>query len=47
MNNDNQKEFRFYVKIIKNSTKSILDRKVVYYKTDMTFDFFMRWKWYF
>ncbi len=44
---DNSKEFRFYVKIYMNSAGKKIMANVVYYKSDMTFDFFMKWKWFF
>lgn len=47
MKNDNSKEFRFFVKIRKDSNHVAALAKVLYYKTDMTFEFFMKWKWYF
>ncbi len=47
MTETNKKEFRFFVKIRKHSSGKSVLANVVYYKTDMTFEFFMKWKWYF
>ena len=48
MKNNNNIERRFFVKIKynKDSKYSTLS-EVVYYKNDMTFEFFIRWQWYF
>jgi len=47
---DNGKERRYYAKIRLNKNSEIPDpvsTEVYYYRNDMTFDFIIRWKWYF
>lgn len=45
MDENNNIERRFYVAIRHGEKESAAE--VVYFKNDMTFQFFIRWKWYF
>lgn len=47
MKENNHIERRFYVKIRFNKNNSPALAEVYYYKNDMSFQFFIRWKWYF
>jgi len=47
---DNSKERRYYAKIRLNKNCEVPEpvaTEVYYYRNDMTFDFIIRWKWYF
>lgn len=48
MEDRNNIERRFFVRIrFHEDTKNITLSKVYYYRNDMDFQFFIRWKWYF
>jgi hypothetical protein len=44
---DNSKETRIYAKILFGESGKSALAKCVYFRNDMTVDFFQRWKWYF
>jgi hypothetical protein len=47
MYDNNKVEIRIYVKIVFSESGQQAPQKCVYYRNEMTIDFFHRWKWYF